>query len=492
MPPVPSGPYLEENAMTDDSIVYLSATEMVARMRDKSLSPVEVMESHLDRIARLNPAINAIVAMNEKAVDQARHAERAVMAGGPLGLLHGLPVTIKDCIDVAGLPATRGSKVFADNYPEADATAVTRLKEAGAIVLGKTNAAEFGLWWETDNLVYGRTVNPWNPDCIAGGSSGGDAAAIAAGMTPLGLGSDLAGSIRVPSHFCGTVGLKATHGAISTHGHWPLHAPRYWHVGPLARRVEDVALAFEVLAGSDPHDPYSIISRPPDAAAILDAADLRIGWIRDGGASPVSADIEQTVADAASAFASIGCRVEEVKIPALTAQNWNDLSRILMGIEGSVIVGRSISGQEEQLHPFIRRRLAVPDVPLIAYIDALEISEVLRRQVADYFRRFDLLLAPVCPTVAFEHGRSQVQIGEATMDARHVLRAAVPWNITGHPVLAIPFAMSSSGMPIGVQLIGRKLDERLICRAGLALQAASPAAGLHPSCTWAKRGVTSD
>lgn len=472
--------------MADDSIVYLTATEMAARIRDRSLSPVEVMRAHLERIERLNPAINAIVAMNGDAMEEARRAERAVAAGDDLGPLHGVPVTIKDCIDVAGLPATRGSRVFADNYPSADATSVRRLKETGAIVLGKTNAAEFGLWWETDNLVYGRTVNPWNPDCIAGGSSGGDAAAVAASLSPIGLGSDLAGSIRVPSHFCGTVGLKATHGAISTHGHWPLHAARYWHVGPLARCVEDVALAFDVLAGSDPRDPYAVGVRPAAADAPPPVSSLRVGWIRDGGASPVRADIVAAVAAAAGALADAGCVVEEVSIPALSEQNWNELSRILMGIEGSVLVGRWVAGREDQLHPFIRRRLAVREVPVVDYIDALEVSESLRRQMADFFLRFDVLLAPVCSAVAFEHGREEVAIDDTLVEARHILRASVPWDITGHPGLAVPFAMTGEGMPIGVQLVGRKFEERLICRTGLALQAVSPMAGMRPSCGWAQ------
>lgn len=472
--------------MADDSIMFLTATEMAARIRDRSLSPVELMKANLERIERLNPAINAIVAMNADAMEQAREAERAVIAGDELGPLHGVPVTIKDCIDVAGLPATRGSKVFADHVPDADATVVRRLKESGAIVLGKTNAAEFGLWWETDNLVYGRTVNPWNPACIAGGSSGGDAAAVSAGMSAIGIGSDLAGSIRVPAHFCGIVGLKATHGAISTHGHWPLHAPRYWHVGPLARSVEDVALAFEVLEGGDPNDPYAVGVAPTADDPRRPATALRVGWIRDGGASPVRTDIGNAVAAAAAALADAGCVVEEVSIPALNDQNWNELSRVLMGIEGSVLVGRWISGREHELHPFIRRRLAVREVPVVDYIDALEVSESLRRQMADFFQRFDLLLTPVCSAVAFEHGREDVAIDDTLIEARHILRAAVPWDVTGHPGLAVPFALTGDGMPIGVQLVGRKFDERLICRAGLVLQAASPVAGKHPSCGWAE------
>lgn len=472
--------------MTEEGIEFLTATEVAARIRDRSLSAVEVVRQHMTRIKRLNPAINAVVAINQEAEAEAIRADQALSDGADVGPLHGVPITVKDCIDVAGLPSTRGSKIFAHYIPETDATAVRRLKKAGAIVLGKTNAAEFGLWWETDNLVYGRTVNPWNPTRIAGGSSGGDAAAVAAGLTAIGLGSDLAGSIRVPGHFCGVAGLKATHGAISTHGHWPLHAPRYWHVGPLARSVEDLALAFEVLAGADPRDPYSISVMTPEVVPPADVSRLRIGWNRTGGSHPVRTDIQEAVAAAARTFAEMGCEVEEVSIPALTEENWNDLSRILMGIEGSVIVGRSVKGREDQLHPFIRDRLLVRDVPLVDYIDALDISEQLRIQMSNLFMKFDIFLSPVCAVTAFEHGSTTLHIDGASVDARHVLRAAVPWDITGHPALEVPYCMGSDQMPIGVQLVGRKFQERLMFKGALALQSASRIFGTHPSCAWAE------
>ncbi|MBE2275211.1 MAG: amidase [Rhodobacteraceae bacterium] len=467
--------------MPEGSYTDLSATALASGIRRGEISPERVMADHLARIERLNPGLNAVVALNPRAMDEARAAGRAVAEGRPLGPLHGIPVTIKDCLDVAGLPATRGSRIFADRIPDEDATAVRRLKAAGAIILGKTNAAEFGLWWETDTLVYGRTVNPWNPDRIAGGSSGGDAAAVAAGLAPLGIGSDLAGSIRVPAHFCGAAGLKATHGAISTHGHWPLHAPRYWHVGPIARHVEDLALAYGALAGFDPLDPYSLPPVLPRTGALPALGALRIGLVVDGGSSPVAPEIRTAVSEAATALRALGCRVEEARIPTLTDQNWNELAKILMGIEGSMIVGRAVRGREGELHPFIRQRLQVRDVPLTDYIDALEISEAFRREMAGFFLDHDLLLMPVCATTAFEHGATELTIDGQVTEPRHALRAAVPWDISGHPALAVPFALDREGMPVGVQLVGRKMQEDLLFLAGTALEAAAPVRGQSPS-----------
>src|SRR5688572_14729370 len=187
-------------------LCYLDATELARRIRARELSSVEATRAHLERIAAVNPRLNAIVTMADRAMDDAKDADAALARGEIRGPLHGVPITIKDCFDTAGVRTTRGSKLFADHTPRADATAVTRLKDAGAIVLGKTNMPEFALWWESDNLVFGRTLNPWNAERIAGGSTGGEAAALAAGLTALGLGSDVGGSIRQPAHCCGVVG----------------------------------------------------------------------------------------------------------------------------------------------------------------------------------------------------------------------------------------------------------------------------------------------
>lgn len=224
-----------------EEICYADASKLARRIRDHEISPVEVLNAHLERIEAVNPKINAIVTMVDDSAEKARAAEAAVMRGDELGPLHGVPFTIKDCVDTAGVRTTRGSRLFQDYIPDADAPVVTRLKEAGGVFMAKTNMPEFALWGETDNLVFGRTVNPWNPKRTAGGSSGGEAAAIVSGLSPMGIGSDVGGSIRGPAHYCGIVGLKATHGRIPLTGHWPETLLRALHVGPMARTVRDSA-----------------------------------------------------------------------------------------------------------------------------------------------------------------------------------------------------------------------------------------------------------
>src|SRR5262245_46701896 len=238
--------------------------ELIAR---RELSPVEVVQAHLDRIAAVNPKVNAIVALADGALDAARQAERAVMSGAPLGPLHGVPFTAKCAIAVAGVLTQRGSPIFKGRVADTDATVVARLKAAGGIVLAKTNPPEFSYSVETDNLLTGRTNNPWNLDYTPGGSSGGESAAIAAGMSPLGLGSDLSISVRGPAAHTGIVGFKATHGRVPMTGHWPRVPRRFWHIGPMARSVRDVRLAYSLLAGPDGADGFSTASLSLDADA---------------------------------------------------------------------------------------------------------------------------------------------------------------------------------------------------------------------------------
>ncbi len=244
-------------------LVHLDATELARRIRAKELSPVEVVRALRERAGAVNPGLNAIVTPIEDAEERARAAEAAVLRGEELGPLHGVPFTIKDSFNTAGTRTTRGSRFFADRVPAGDAAAVARLRAAGGIALAKTNLPEFALWWETDNLVFGRTVNPWDPERTAGGSSGGEAAAIAAGLSPLGLGSDLGGSIRLPAHYCGVAGLKPTHGRVPLTGHWPEVMLGFMHAGPLARSVRDVALALSLIAGPDGEDWHAVPVPPP-------------------------------------------------------------------------------------------------------------------------------------------------------------------------------------------------------------------------------------
>ena len=243
--------------MSDD-LVFAPATELAEQIRSKSVSPTEVMQAHLSRIESVNPKLNAIVTPDETAMDQAREAEDALMRGELRGPLHGVPFTAKDSVDVGGLRTTRGSRFFEDHVPDADAVVITRLKDAGAVFLGHTNVPEFVFWFETDNAVFGRTENPWKLGRPTGGSSGGEAAALSSGMSPLGLGSDVGCSIRLPAAYCGVVGLKPTHGRVPLTGHWPDALLRFMHVGPMARTVRDVAVALSLLSGPDGLDPYAM------------------------------------------------------------------------------------------------------------------------------------------------------------------------------------------------------------------------------------------
>src|ERR1700757_678904 len=299
-------------------LVYSDATKLAELIRTKEVSPVEVVEAHLDRITSVDPKINAIVTVADGVLEAARAAEAAVLAGDQLGPLHGVPFTVKDSIDTAGVPTQRGSPIFKGRVSDADATSVARMKHAGGILLAKTNLPEFSYWIESDNLLSGRSNNPWDLTRTPGGSSGGESAAIAAGMSPLGLGTDLAISVRGPAAQTGIVSLKATHGRVPMTGIWPRVPRRFWHVGPMARSVRDLALAFSQLAGPDGQDGFST------STALFDAGvgraphrQLRVGWMVGPGFGPVDPETAATVEAAAGALARVGVFVEPVSIPAL-------------------------------------------------------------------------------------------------------------------------------------------------------------------------------
>src|SRR5580698_8975586 len=267
-----------------DTIIYMDVNRIAELIANRELSPVEVVQAHLDRIAEVNPKINAIVTMADGALDAAKKAEAAVKSGARLGPLHGVPFTVKDAVDTAGVLTQRGSPIFKGRVPDNDATVVARLKAAGAILIAKTNPPEFAYSIETDNFLTGQTNNPWNLDYTPGGSSGGESAAIAAGMSPLGVGSDLSISLRGPAGHTGIVGFKPTHGRVPMTGHWPRVPRRFWHIGPMARSVSDVALAYSLLAGPDGADGFSISSPNLDTGVGTNPTrQVRVGWLASPG-----------------------------------------------------------------------------------------------------------------------------------------------------------------------------------------------------------------
>ncbi len=456
--------------MSED-ICYTDATELAERVRTKALSPVEVVRAHLERIEAVNPKINAIVVLAPRATERACEAEAAIMRGETWGPLHGVPFTVKDCVDTEGVRTTRGSMLFSDYVPAADACVVKRLKDAGGIFIGKTNLPEFALWWETDNLVYGRTENPWKHGRTPGGSSGGEAAAIAAGLSPLGIGSDVGGSIREPAAYCGIVGLKATLGRIPLTGHWPEVLLRFMHVGPLGRSVRDIATALSIMAGPDGLDSCAIPVPPPgipDMNAPLPR--LRVGWCREGPFAPVDLEVQQTVAGAAAALEGLGCRVEPVSLAAWEQLQPQSISGPLLAAEGGHYLEPIISGREDQLSPALRRRLSLPAPTFQEYLDAMANCELLQQNMAQFFTEYDLLLCPTGPVPAHAHGSIELEIGGQKVPGRNALRATIPFDLTGSPAMSVPFGWSTDGLPIGVQLVGRHFDEATLLHVGSALE----------------------
>ena len=460
----------------NEQICFASATELAASIRRKSLSPVEIAQAHLERIERLNPVLNAIVFPAADPLAQAREAEAAVMRGDELGPLHGVPYTLKDCIETAGLPMSLGSRLYAGYVSEQDAEVYTRLKAAGGILMGKTNMPEFALWWETDNDVFGPTRNPWNPERTAGGSSGGEAAAIAAGLSPLGLGTDLGGSIRAPASLCGIVGIKPTLGRIPYTGIQPQVLHRAIHVGPMARTVGDVALAMSILAGPDDVDLYAPPVPVPDYAPLdAELSDLRVGWSPTAGV-PVQPEVQRSVAEAAAALGEMGMRAEQVEIPALAERDAGAVSRVIYSMEARRHLGPIIAGRESELTPIIRSRFVDGDTyTLDEYLDANQQWEELRQAVKEYFNRYDLFLCPTVPMAAFPHGQDAFHVEGEALVGRHTLRLTLPWDLTGSPAISVPFGWSADGLPIGVQLVGRHFDELTLLQAARGLEAAGPA-----------------
>jgi aspartyl-tRNA(Asn)/glutamyl-tRNA(Gln) amidotransferase subunit A len=464
-------------------IIFSDATRLAELIRTRKVSPVEVVQAHLDRIGSVDPSINAIVTVADGALEAAKVAEQAVIEGRKLGPLHGVPFTVKDSIDTAGVLTQRGSPIFKGRVPEADATSVARMKGAGGILLAKTNLPEFSYWIESDNLLSGRSNNPWDLTRTPGGSSGGESAAIAAGMSPLGLGTDLAISVRGPAAQTGIVSLKATHGRVPMTGIWPRVPRRFWHVGPMARSVRDLALAFAQLAGPDGHDGFA------SSAALFDAGvgaspkrPLKVGWLVEPGFGPIDPEVAATVKAAAEALKDAGCVVEPVRIPALERDFALDVFNRLHAMEMKPAFAEATAGRKpDELYKMAKTMLSLPDTSMKDYIEAEQAAERLRDGYADYFRNYDALITPVLPIPAHKHGVTEFVINGQKVDATYLQGATVPLNVTGLPGLSMRFGTSREGLPINVQLVGSWLAEQTILHLASVLESVSTVRDLHPA-----------
>jgi aspartyl-tRNA(Asn)/glutamyl-tRNA(Gln) amidotransferase subunit A len=452
-------------------------SQLIAR---RELSPVEVMRAHLDRIAAVNPKLNAIVTLADGAMESAGKAEAAVMSGAQLGPLHGVPFTVKDGIDTAGVLTQRGSPIFRGRVPETDATVVARLKAAGAILIAKTNPPEFSYSIETDNLLTGQTNTPWNLDYTPGGSSGGESAAIAAGMSPLGVGSDLSISLRGPAAHTGIVGFKATHGRMPMTGHWPRVPRRFWHIGPMARSVRDVALAYSLMAGPDGADGFSISSPGLDTGVgTKSTRQLRVGWMASPGFfGPIDPEVVATVKAAAQA---LSYHVEQVRLPVVEQTDANSVLWQLQQMESQPEFEKVTAGHEAEIFRHARLVLDAPDTPIADFVAAEQAIERLRDSFAEYFQRYDVLLCPVTPFPATKHGLNDVVVDGVTVSPFHVMSATSPFSLTGMPALSMRFGTSRDGLPIGVQIVSSWLAESTVLKVASALEDASPVRDLHPT-----------
>jgi amidase len=454
-----------------------SASDLAELIRSRSVSPLEVIESYLQRIDQINPSLNAIVTLAPDALDQARARERELVSGGKLGPLHGVPLTIKDTIATAGIRSTSGSRLLTRNLPADDATAVGRLKRAGAIILGKTNTPEMAIPYETDNPVFGRTNNPHDLKLTAGGSSGGEAAAIAAHLSVAGIGSDLSGSIRVPAHFCGIAGLKPTTGLIPMDGHIPQTTGTLALgacVGPMARRVIDLVLLLNVLSDTAAMATSENDFVEQSRSRLLGAG---VAYYSDDGVAPVTNETVKAVELAAQALAEAGLEARAERAPGVSegSRLWVELfSRAARRQLREFYSGREDEAgprvasvlRQRQEDPTLENRIEIAERTARAVVE----RQRLREHLLDWMKTTPLILAPVGAVPAFEHGADRVKVNQESISTFRAFSYSQTFNVFGLPAVSVPVSRSSAGLPIGVQIVGRPFEEETVLAAAAIIE----------------------
>ena len=460
--------------MNVTELCFLSAVELGRLIESKQVSPVEVVEAHLERIEATEPMLNSFITRpGEEALEAARGAEGEIVGGGYRGVLHGVPVGLKDLYYVAGMPNTAGSRIFGDFVPDYDGASAESLKEAGAILMGKLNLHQFAFGPTGHNADYGHMHNPWDPARVAGGSSGGSGSAAAAGQCAITLGTDTGGSIRIPSALCGLAGLKPTYGRVSRYGlvslSWSLD-----HPGPMARTVEDCAAALQVLAGYDPRDPASANEPVPDYMGSLseDLSGLKIGVPREYFEVPVDAEVERLVRAGLETLEELGAEVVEVDWPMYHRSA--DISKIILYAEAAAYHRDLLLRRGGEYDPSVRWRfesglfISGPD-----YLRALLHRREYTESARELFEEVDLLAGPMEPVVAPPIVADSVSVnGEPVGVIPALTQYTRPFNLTGYPALTAPCGFSE-GLPVGLQLAARPFAEATALRAGYAYQQAT-------------------
>ena len=462
--------------MDELEICYMSAADLGRRVWQGEISPVEIVEAHLSRIRATEPTLNSFITLlPEAAMAAARQAERDIAARRYRGLLHGIPVALKDLFHTGGVRTTSGSRIFDTFIPERDCTVAARLREAGAILLGKLNMHQFAYGPTGENPDYGPMHNPWNPDLVAGGSSGGSGSAAAAGQCPITTGSDTGGSIRIPAALCGIVGLKPTYGRVSRHGLTPL-AWSMDHPGPMTRTVEDAALTLKEIAGHDPQDVASANRPVPIYPEALDREirGLRIVAPRQYFDAPLDPEVRQSVQNALSTLESLGAEVREADFP-----EFNDaaaISTTMLMAEASAAFRDLLRSDAPRIYEPVRLRLeAGLFISAADYLRAQQARAGFNRAVRRLLTDADLIAGPTTPITAPPLMQQQVQAGEQEIGTVAALTQYTrPYNISGNPAISIPCGFSTNNLPIGLQLAARPFHETPLLRAAHAYEQATP------------------
>ncbi len=449
---------------------WLSATEIAQAFATRTLSPVELLTSLLARIEALDPKLNAFIRLDaEGAMQAAIQAETEIAAGRSRGPLHGVPVGIKDIIDVVGLPTTCHSKILVDNIAQADAAVVARLRQAGAVIIGKLSTHEFAIGGPSFDLPFPPARNPWNREHHPGGSSSGSGAGVAAGLFPLALGTDTGGSVRNPASACGIVGLKPTYGLVSRRGVFPLSFTLD-HVGPLSRTAADSALLLDAIAGYDPADPGSAPTQARGFGRLLDRGvrDLRIGFVRHFHERdlPAHPEVAAALEDVARVLQAEGAQVQAVTLPALT--EFAGINRVVLCSEAWSIHAPWLRERPGDYGDLARRRL-LPGAFMTAgyYVGAQRRRAQVIAAVEDRLQDFDVLMCASSMDPA-------TPIEDAAETARSYPRQArTPFNVTGHPALAMMAGLARNGLPVSVQFAGRYFDDATVLRVAAAYERAT-------------------
>jgi aspartyl-tRNA(Asn)/glutamyl-tRNA(Gln) amidotransferase subunit A len=463
-------------------LCYLPATELVIAIQTKKVSPVEVVDAVLARIERLNPQLNAYCTLTaEAARAAAKDAEAAVMRGDVLGALHGVPVSIKDLVATKGVRTTYGSKLYEHFIPDEEAPVVERLKRAGAIILGKTNTPEFGHKGVTDNPVFGLSRNPWSLEHTPGGSSGGGAAAVAAGMGPLAVGTDGGGSIRIPCSCCGIYGFKATLGRVAA-------APTFGgldtlsHTGPMTRTVRDAALMLNAVVGPDPRDLSSLPADGTDYLAGLDEGikGLRVAWSPDWGYAAVDPEVRAITEAAAKQFVELSCQVDEA------SPGFPDPDEAY-GIISSATTAARLGDKLPEWRDRFDRSL-VPQIEqgmrwtAVDFVKAANLRRALNDAFRQFFAGYDLLLTPTLAAPPLPVGMDNYrEIGGRKVGGRGWIAFTFPLNLTGYPAATVPCGWTQQGLPVGLQIVAPRLADALVLRAAAAFEAMAPWADKRPA-----------